>query len=139
MYFKNKKWIWENIQGFCFKHFPKNGIWGTLYVVMFLTFEKRLNMSSLIANKVKKLCFGFNQLFIVHTIYVCHCSQFIERINVYNNNNYSWLFLSHNYSLFAILLTTVLFTHNASSHKTDWITTTVVCFVLLFYRPIQSV
>ena len=107
------------------------------YIVTYLPFEKknRLNMSSLIANKVKiNMC--------PHYL-MCHCS------NLYNNiYNYNCLFINllclqpfyKQQHLFIILLTqlfagtntcsldlysgdlqtmTILFTRNASSHKTD--------------------
>ena len=83
-------------------------------------------MSSLIANKIQiNLCLVSIKRFIVRTTFVCHLTY------ICNNNLFSSLFfsahtlcVSNNTCSFDLYIgdlqaTTVFFTCNASSHKTD--------------------
>ena len=121
----------------------------TQHIVKFLPFQKSLNMSSLIANKVKiNMCLVSIKLFIVHTVLcatirtcttytviittITTCSLFLSAYNLFASNNTCSLDLfSGDHQT-----TTVLFTRNASSHKTEWIPT---ARRLPFYSPRQSV
>ena len=96
-------------------------------------------MSSLTVNKVKtNMWFSFS-LSLLHTLFI---SPTVSNLyNVYNNNYLFDILLT---KLLAILLTIEifkpqLFCSHATSRKADWILTTVVHFIMLFYIPMSSV